>query len=195
MSEVYPEAPLGSPRPLTAPDVVAGLLADVAGRDERLAEVTVDLAACRERNAAIAVQLDEYRDGRDELQARFEDANDRGSALAAELEDLKGINADLRAASPDLQPDSESESSKALAARVRAVIARYKDDQVNALTAFADIMDAAGGQPWADNIEAASMVLFRDYESQYSASHLTWRDFADLARAVIEAARSAGGTP
>lgn len=49
-------------RPLTAPDVVAGLLADVAERDERL-------AACRANNAAIAVQLDQYRNERDELRA------------------------------------------------------------------------------------------------------------------------------
>jgi hypothetical protein len=37
-------------------------------------------------------------------------------------------------------------------------------------------------------IQAAAEVLLRDYESQYSASHLTWRDFADLARQVLAAA-------
>lgn len=30
--------------------------------------------------------------------------------------------------------------------------------------------------------------MFRRYESEYSASHLTWRDFADDARADLEAA-------
>lgn len=37
-------------------------------------------------------------------------------------------------------------------------------------------------------VQAAAEVLFRDYESQYSAGHLTWRDFADLARKTLEAA-------
>jgi hypothetical protein len=37
-------------------------------------------------------------------------------------------------------------------------------------------------------IQRAAEVLMRDYESQYSASHLTWRDFADLAEQVLNAA-------
>lgn len=37
-------------------------------------------------------------------------------------------------------------------------------------------------------IQAAAEVMFRQYESQYSASHLTWRDFSDDAKAVLAAA-------
>jgi hypothetical protein len=37
-------------------------------------------------------------------------------------------------------------------------------------------------------IQAASEVMFREYESQYSAGHLTWRDFADSAHAILTAA-------
>jgi hypothetical protein len=37
-------------------------------------------------------------------------------------------------------------------------------------------------------VQAAAEVLFRDYESQYAADHLTWRDFAALARQSLEAA-------
>lgn len=40
-------------------------------------------------------------------------------------------------------------------------------------------------------VQAAAEVLLRDYESQYNADRLTWRDFADLARAVLEAALAA----
>jgi hypothetical protein len=43
----------------------------------------------------------------------------------------------------------------------------------------------------APAIQAAAEVLFRQYESEYSASHLTWRDFADQAREVLEAAMPA----
>lgn len=38
-------------------------------------------------------------------------------------------------------------------------------------------------------VQAAAEVLLADYASQYQADHLTWRDFADLARAALEAAR------
>ena len=37
-------------------------------------------------------------------------------------------------------------------------------------------------------VQAAAEVLLRDYESQYSADHLTWRDFEELARRVLNAA-------
>lgn len=37
-------------------------------------------------------------------------------------------------------------------------------------------------------VQRAAEVMFRQYESQYDASHLTWRDFAADARAVLEAA-------
>jgi hypothetical protein len=37
-------------------------------------------------------------------------------------------------------------------------------------------------------VQAAAEVLFRDYESQYAADRLTWRDFAALARQSLEAA-------
>jgi len=72
--------PAAPARSLTAPDVVAGLLADVAERDERLAEVTARLAttqahrerlnrelatSAREQNSLTA-QLDRYRNERDE---------------------------------------------------------------------------------------------------------------------------------
>jgi septal ring factor EnvC (AmiA/AmiB activator) len=52
---------------------------------------------------------------------------------------------DLRYALKANAPDAASDLARDrdLAARVRAVIAHYKDDQVNALTAFADIIDAA----------------------------------------------------
>jgi hypothetical protein len=40
-------------------------------------------------------------------------------------------------------------------------------------------------------VQAAAEILLRDYESEYSAAHLTWRDFADLARRVLEAAAGA----
>jgi len=40
-------------------------------------------------------------------------------------------------------------------------------------------------------VQAAAEVLFRDYESQYSADHLTWRDFAGLAREALGAAAPA----
>jgi hypothetical protein len=39
-----------------------------------------------------------------------------------------------------------------------------------------------------DAVEAAARVMFRDYERQYSAGHLTWRDFADDAREILESA-------
>lgn len=39
-----------------------------------------------------------------------------------------------------------------------------------------------------DAVQAAAEVLLRQYESEYSAAHLTWRDFADPARQVLEAA-------
>ena len=37
-------------------------------------------------------------------------------------------------------------------------------------------------------VQRAAEVMFRQYESQYDAGHLTWRDFADDARAILEAA-------
>lgn len=201
--------PDAAPRPLTAPDVVAGLLADVAERDERLAEVTAErnriaescattaaeLTACRERNAAIAAQSDRYRDAADEHEAELQDVHDALTAawpgkdltegaeallvaalvterddatadrdnyaarlkatdqswakLAAER-DAHKLRADhyegLWRAEHGLPPEGTGDLTRDrdLAARVRAVIARYKDDEVGALTAFADIMDAAG---------------------------------------------------
>ena len=38
-------------------------------------------------------------------------------------------------------------------------------------------------------VQAAAEVLFRDYESQYTADRLSWRDFADLASKVLAAAQ------
>lgn len=40
-------------------------------------------------------------------------------------------------------------------------------------------------------VQAAAEVLLRDYELQYQADHLTWRDFADVARAALDAAMKA----
>lgn len=40
-------------------------------------------------------------------------------------------------------------------------------------------------------IQAAAEVRFRQYESEYSAGHLTWRDFADEVREVLAAAAPA----
>jgi hypothetical protein len=37
-------------------------------------------------------------------------------------------------------------------------------------------------------VQAAAEVMFRQYESQYNADHLTWRDFEQDAREVLEAA-------
>jgi hypothetical protein len=37
-------------------------------------------------------------------------------------------------------------------------------------------------------VQAAAEVLLRQYGSEYDASHLTWRDFTDPAREVLEAA-------
>jgi hypothetical protein len=36
-------------------------------------------------------------------------------------------------------------------------------------------------------IQHAAEVMLRQYESQYSAEHLTWRDFAGDARAILDA--------
>lgn len=44
-------------------------------------------------------------------------------------------------------------------------------------------------------VQRAAEVMLRQYDSQYSAGHLTWRDFADDARAILEAALMAPGTP
>jgi hypothetical protein len=44
-------------------------------------------------------------------------------------------------------------------------------------------------------VQAAAEVLYRDYESEYSAGHLTWRDFTDPARRVLAAAREALARP
>jgi hypothetical protein len=40
-------------------------------------------------------------------------------------------------------------------------------------------------------VRAAAEKLLRQYESEYSADHLTWRDFKDPAREVLEAAAPA----
>jgi len=37
-------------------------------------------------------------------------------------------------------------------------------------------------------VEAAARVLLADYETQYAAEHITWKDFAELARAALQAA-------
>jgi hypothetical protein len=37
-------------------------------------------------------------------------------------------------------------------------------------------------------VQAVAEQMLRRYDSQYSAAHLTWRDFADDARADLEAA-------
>jgi hypothetical protein len=37
-------------------------------------------------------------------------------------------------------------------------------------------------------VQAAAEVLLRQYESEYSAPHLTWRDFTGPAREILEAA-------
>ena len=41
-------------------------------------------------------------------------------------------------------------------------------------------------------IHGAAEVLYRDYASQYQADHLSWRDFADLAREALTAAGAIG---
>jgi len=43
-----------------------------------------------------------------------------------------------------------------------------------------------------DPIQAAAEVLWRQYESQYNADHLSWRDFADDAQAILDAVTAAG---
>jgi hypothetical protein len=40
-------------------------------------------------------------------------------------------------------------------------------------------------------VKAVAEVMFREYESEYQADHLTWRDFADSARLILEAAAPA----
>lgn len=40
----------------------------------------------------------------------------------------------------------------------------------------------------AEMVQAAAEVRLRQYGSEYAASHLTWRDFADEAKEVLEAA-------
>jgi hypothetical protein len=121
--------------------------------------------ACREHNAAIAVQLDQYRDERDEHAAQLQDIHDALAAawpgqeltedaeailVAALIAERDKAREELRLVSAqrdelfDRIGDLQSGQDHGLAAKVLAVIARYKDDQVNALTAFADIMDAAG---------------------------------------------------
>jgi hypothetical protein len=166
--------PDAAPRPLTAPDVVAGLLADVAARDERLAEVTAERdKAYRERAHLVAYLAAAYPaqwadEGSDwpvvyvqtpagqmswhiarADQELFGHVRPMGEGTApqwdghtteAKYERLAELTR-MMAASPDL---AMIHGQVALAARVRAVIARYKDDQVNPITAFADIMDAAG---------------------------------------------------
>lgn len=42
--------------------------------------------------------------------------------------------------------------------------------------------------PGAEAITAAATVLLRQYDSEYNADHLTWRDFADQATEVLTAA-------
>jgi cytosine/adenosine deaminase-related metal-dependent hydrolase len=37
-------------------------------------------------------------------------------------------------------------------------------------------------------VQAAAEVALRQYDSQYSAGHLTWRDFADEVREILDAA-------
>jgi hypothetical protein len=37
-------------------------------------------------------------------------------------------------------------------------------------------------------VQRAAEVMLRQYESQYDAAHLTWRDFADSAREILDAA-------
>jgi hypothetical protein len=39
-----------------------------------------------------------------------------------------------------------------------------------------------------ETLQRAAEVLFRQYESEYSTEHLTWRDFADPAREILDAA-------
>lgn len=130
------------PRPLTAPDVVAGLLADVAERDERLAEVTAELGRARKQLADLSTSLD-YAAGQWESNAMPHThpgrSNEYRKVMAECARDLRYA---LKANAPDAASDLARDRD--LAARVRAVIARYKADDVNALTAFADIMDAAG---------------------------------------------------
>lgn len=41
------------------------------------------------------------------------------------------------------------------------------------------------------SVKAAAEVLFRQYESEYAAGHLTWRDFEADAREILEAAAPA----
>lgn len=43
----------------------------------------------------------------------------------------------------------------------------------------------------AEAIQAAAEVRLRQYETEYSADHLTWHDFEDEVRAVLEAAEQA----
>jgi hypothetical protein len=40
-------------------------------------------------------------------------------------------------------------------------------------------------------VQRAAEVMLRQYESQYDAPHLTWRDFADSAREILDAAAAA----
>jgi len=42
-----------------------------------------------------------------------------------------------------------------------------------------------------DAVQAAAEVMLRQYETEFSAPHLTWRDFADPAREILEAAAPA----
>jgi hypothetical protein len=187
------------PRPLTAPDVVAGLLADVADARAQLAGAPeVQLAACPLHDGQEHVQVRTWGnrmcvpalrgldDGWRELEAEAQEmraklaetlvANQR---WAETLGDVRQRHADvkrerdahkLRAdhyeglwrAEHGLPPDGSDNLARDhdLADKVRAVIARYKADDVNALTAFADIMDAAGDtarSPAARGPDAATL--------------------------------------
>lgn len=40
-------------------------------------------------------------------------------------------------------------------------------------------------------VQAAAEVLYREYDSEFGADHLSWRDFTSTARAALEAAECA----
>jgi hypothetical protein len=50
-----------------------------------------------------------------------------------------------------------------------------------------------GKEPGEEAVQAAAEVMLRHYDREYSSAHLTWRDFADDAREILQAAHRAQG--
>jgi hypothetical protein len=141
--------PDAAPRPLTAEDVEQRLLADVAEARAQLAEVTAGRDKLEDDYEELQQLLDAWPECPDcgcRLNTGDADAQECGCTGPCTMECRENGYPDAPSYR-DLavaEVTAERDEARELAARVRAVIARYKDDQVNPITAFADIMDAAG---------------------------------------------------